>query len=670
MNRFAKAWRPLAALLVVFSLHGAVQAQLGREEKAKVQLSSAPDATPGSTATLVATMTIEKDWHTNSHEPTLDYLIPTVATFEVSAGWSVTRVEYPEGHLLRFAFVDEPISVFEGEVKIRASLTVPAGAHLGPVPVAVSIRYQACNDTTCLAPVKTRAEGFLNVVATTAAPEAAAAGPSFGLQRSGARGAAGEGAATAEGIPPAAKDETPEDLSQQIHEETAETAPTATAATAATTPPPDESSPPAPGAASSGPGEAGEGRSLLSILLLGLVGGLILNVMPCVLPVLSLKVFSLVKSAGQGRSEVVRGSLLTSLGILSSFWALALAALLARTAGRAVGWGVQFQEPGFVAFLAVVIVLFSLNLWGLFEIPMPARLANRLAGGGPREGAAGHFASGLFATLMATPCSAPFLGTAISFALGQPPVGIVAVFTSVGLGMSLPYLLLAVWPQAANLLPRPGAWMETLRGAMGFLLAAGAIWLFFVLASQVDPARLAFIQMAMLALALCVWLASRPAGVAKSLKALATAGALAAAVGTIALAATAAPYTPGTASSEEGDIAWTVFDQAQAEQLAAEGTPVFVDVTANWCVTCKVVERGVLAAPEVAAAFHRNGVVAMKADWTNYDEEIGTFLQEHGRAGIPFYLLYRPKAEPYLFSELPTRGSIIEVLDALPVTDG
>ncbi|HVS02907.1 MAG TPA: protein-disulfide reductase DsbD domain-containing protein, partial [Thermoanaerobaculia bacterium] len=260
------------------------------------------------------------------------------------------------------------------------------------------------------------------------------------------------------------------------------------------------------------PAAATGSGNLLLILLLGLVGGLILNAMPCVLPVLSIKVFGLVQSAALSRRDVVTAGLATAAGILASFLALAGAAIAARAAGRAVGWGVQFQEPGFVAFLAVVVVLFSLNMWGLFEIQLPGRLA-QLAGGGHHEGVAGHFASGLFATLMATPCSAPFLGTAVGFALAQPPGTILAVFTAVGLGMSLPYLALAAWPRAAGLLPRPGAWMVRLKEVMGFLLAGAAVWLFYVLAAQVTAERLAFVQLALLGLALAVWLraaAARP----------------------------------------------------------------------------------------------------------------------------------------------------------------
>ena len=420
-------------------------------------------------------------------------------------------------------------------------------------------------------------------------------------------------------------------------------------------------------AAPSDGAQSGPGRGLGVMLLLALVGGLILNAMPCVLPVLSLKVFGLVRSASHGRSEVVRGALATGAGILVSFWALALAAIAAKAAGAAVGWGIQFQRPGFVAFLAVVVVLFCLNLWGLFEISLPQRLA-QLGGKGPREGLAGHFVSGLFATLMATPCSAPFLGTAVGFALGQEAPAILAIFTAVGLGMALPYLLLAAAPGAARLFPKPGAWMETLRGVMGFLLAASAVWLFYVLSSQISLERLAAIQLGLLALALFLGLRHRhmlsgsPRG---GMRWFAEAGMIAAVALTVGIAAIspasgvdsrlAAEATPGL-------IEWQPWDRARAESLAAEGQLVFVDVTADWCFTCKVNERLVLETPEIAGTFEEHGVVPMKADWTNRDDEIGKFLAEHGRYGIPFYLLYRPGQEPRVFSELLTKEGLREAV--------
>ncbi|HSM51438.1 MAG TPA: thioredoxin family protein, partial [Thermoanaerobaculia bacterium] len=377
----------------------------------------------------------------------------------------------------------------------------------------------------------------------------------------------------------------------------------------------------------------------LGMLLAGLAGGLILNAMPCVLPVLSLKAFGLVQAAGRSRRSVTVAGLATSAGILVSFWALAAAAVAARAAGAAVGWGVQFQEPGFVAFLLAVVALFSLNLWGLFEVPLPRRLAAVADAGG--EGVAGHFASGLFATLMATPCSAPFLGTAISFALGQPALWVMAIFTAVGTGMALPYLLLAAAPGSARFLPRPGAWMDTLKGLMGFLLAGAAVWLLYVLTAQISAERLLVVELVLLALGLAAWLHHRARREGRGRR-LAAVGMLAATLGLIVLAATAAPVSSpaaGAAAPAAGRIAWQPFDRAAAEGLAAEGRLVFVNVTADWCLTCKVNERLVLNTAEVAAAFERHGVVPMKADWTNRNPEIGAYLAEHGRHGIPFYVL-------------------------------
>ena len=404
-------------------------------------------------------------------------------------------------------------------------------------------------------------------------------------------------------------------------------------------------------------------RGLLGVLALAFVGGLILNAMPCVLPILSLKIFGLVQSASGGRREIARGMLATAAGMLVSFWALGAAAIAARSAGNAVGWGVQFQQPGFVAFLAAIVVLFSLNLWGVFEIPLPGRIA-AIGGAEGREGTAGHFVSGLFATLMATPCSAPFLGSALGFALAQSAGTIVATFTAVGLGMALPYLAVAAFPKLAHFLPRPGVWMETLKGTMGFLLAAAAVWLFFVLSSQVSPQTLALVQLALLGLALIAWLGSR--GRYGQLRPIATVALIAAVAGTVWLASSSGPAgaTVHTGEAAPKLIAWVPFDRAQAETLAQGGQAVFVDVTADWCFTCKVNERLVLETAEVAGAFKEQGVVAMKADWTNRNDEIGAFLAEHGRYGIPFYVLYRPGAEPHVFSELLTQEAVLAAVRA------
>lgn len=590
--------QPFCLAVVLALVAGSGEAQIRRPEKASFVLTADRTAhAAGSPARVAALVTIEPGWHVNSHKPTFDYLIPTELDLELPVSWAAETVRYPQAEMQTFAFADQPLAVYDGSVVIVGTLAVPAGTAEGSVPIRAKLRYQACNDSQCLPPVTTEAELQLKI------------GPGGEPQHEdlfGKTAAAGAGGAGGDG--PAAGD--------------------------------------APGVA--------------AMLLLAVLGGLILNAMPCVLPVLSLKVFGLVRSAGHGRKEVVSGALATAAGIFVSFWALALAAVAARSAGAAVGWGVQFQRPGFVAFLAVIVVLFCLNLWGLFEIPLPQRLA-RVGGAAPREGLAGHFTSGLFATLMATPCSAPFLGTAVGFALAQKAPLILAIFTAVGLGMALPYLLIAAAPGIARVFPRPGAWMETVRGVMGFLLAASAVWLFYVLASQVSPEQIAAVQLGLLALGLFTWLGHKVAS-GPGMRRVAAAGVVAAAVITLVAASTEGQANVSLAGKPAGLIQWTAFDRARAESLSSEGQIVFVDVTADWCFTCKVNERLVLETPEVAGAFEEHEVLPMKADWTNRNDEIAKFLAEHGRYGIPFYLLYRPGQDPHVFSELLTKETLVSAV--------
>jgi thiol:disulfide interchange protein len=263
---------------------------------------------------------------------------------------------------------------------------------------------------------------------------------------------------------------------------------------------------------------------------------------------------------------------------------------------------------------------------------------------------------------MATPCSAPFLGTAVSFALGQPAAATFAVFAAVGIGMALPYLLLAASPSSAKWLPKPGAWMETLKGVLGFLLAGAGIWLLYVLAAIVSPEALAVVEAGLLTLALGLWLRNRAGH-----KVVGTLLALLAAAGTIAVARPeAGERGPRLEAEADGAIVWIPFDEATAEQLAAEGRLVFVDVTADWCLTCKVNERLVLARDGVREAFEEHQVVAMKADWTRRDDTIAAYLTKHGRTGIPFYVLYRPGSPPHVFGEVLTVDSVVEAVRGRP----
>src|SRR5579885_2605908 len=273
-------------------------------EQAKLALAADRTAyDPGTTAHLAALVSIAPGWHVNAHKPTFEYLIPTEVALTLPAGWPAAVIRYPEAKKQKFAFETEPLAVYDDQVAIDLALALPKGVSPGSYPVGASLSYQACNDKQCLPPVTTVAKMELKV------------GPG-GKPVPGFSGKAGKGAG-------------------------------------------------AQGAARPGTGKAAGGEGLFLMLAVGLLGGLVLNAMPCVLPVLSLKVFGLVRSAGHGPGEVASGALATAAGILASFWALAGAAIAARAAGSAVGWGVQFQRPGFVAFLAVVVVLFCLNLWGL-----------------------------------------------------------------------------------------------------------------------------------------------------------------------------------------------------------------------------------------------------------------------------------------------------------------
>jgi suppressor for copper-sensitivity B len=586
----------LMALLSTSSL----DAQSRRMEKASlVAVADRTSYAPGSELAIAAAVTVEPEWHVNSNTPTHDYLIATELELDVPTGWPQPEIVYPAGVMKTFAFADEPISVYDGQFILVARLVVPPEAEPATHEIQVQLRYQACDDRSCLPPVRTSKSVTFEV------------------------GQDGE----------LANQEYFQDVGTLIGK---------------------GSAPPSSGTVSIG--------RLAFFLLLGVVGGLLLNAMPCVLPVLSLKLLGLVKSRAQGRFHVVSGSLATAAGILVSFWLLALAAVLARIAGATVGWGVQFQEPTFVTFLTIVILLFCLNLWGVFEVPLPARLANWAAATGG-EGLPGHFTAGLFATLLATPCSAPFLGTAVGFALSQSTLVIVATFTAVGVGMALPYLILALAPGLVRVLPRPGPWMDRFRSFMGFLLAAAAVWLLYVLSSQVSRERLAFIELALLLVALFLWMRSKsprrsPWAVIGVIGLLFSVG------GALTLSATSRPPQNAIGEEDQGSklIPWVAFDREEAEALADRGRLVFVDVTADWCFTCKVNERLVLETNDIAAAFQRYDVVPMKADWTNRDEAISDFLADHGKYGIPFYLLYRPGSEPLLFSELLTKEAVLSAL--------
>ncbi len=397
--------------------------------------------------------------------------------------------------------------------------------------------------------------------------------------------------------------------------------------------------------------------SLLPMLGVALLGGLILNLMPCVLPVLSLKLLHAVQHSGAPPRAVRAGFLASAAGIIVSFLLLAGIMVILKAAGGAVGWGIQFQQPLFLVFMVVLVTLFAANLWGLFEIPLPRALADTLAG--PQEGhsLAGPFASGVVATLLATPCSAPFLGTAVGFALARGPLEIVLIFAVLGIGLALPYLAVAAFPRVARFLPRPGRWMLGLRRVLAVALALTGAWLLTIMAVQVGgmAAGLVAVLMAGLVLVLFVW-PVRWIG-----------GALA---GVLVLVAFALPVWFGQRADAAPTEAarWAAFDEVAIREHVAAGRTVFVDVTADWCITCQANKKLVINRGEVAARLQEDSIVSMRADWTRPDARITAYLAAHGRYGIPFNIVYGPGAPDGVpLPELLSEDSVIKALDRASV---
>ena len=401
--------------------------------------------------------------------------------------------------------------------------------------------------------------------------------------------------------------------------------------------------------------------TLAGILGLAVLGGLILNLMPCVLPVLSLKLLSLVGRGGEAPGRVRLGFLATSAGIVASFLVLAAGVIALQASGQAVGWGIQFQQPLFLVFMIVLLTVFACNLLGWFEVLLPTRVTDTATGVLNRTGGyslGGQFATGAFATLLATPCSAPFLGTAVGFALARGAGEVILVFVALGIGLALPYLVIAAVPALATRLPRPGRWMVVLKKLLSLALVATALWLLTVMAVQVSALAAYVVGGLMAALVLLLWgrrHLGRPARRA----------AVALASG-VALAAFVVPpqfSRPAGAVESTATTEWMAFDRAAIDTLVADGHVVFVDVTADWCLTCQANKVLVIDRGEVAALLESDEVVAMQADWTLPDDRISAFLASHGRYGIPFNIVYGPQAPSGVpLPELLTTGVVLDAI--------
>jgi thiol:disulfide interchange protein len=394
---------------------------------------------------------------------------------------------------------------------------------------------------------------------------------------------------------------------------------------------------------------------MLATLALALVGGLILNVMPCVLPVLALKAMSVVDHARHDARKRRMHGIAYAVGTMSMFVALAAVVIAVKASGHKLGWGMQFQHPTFVATMTAVVFVFALNAVGVFEINLSTS-----GEGGDDDKFLGSVVNGLFAALLSTPCSAPFLGTAVAFALGSdvPAWKTVIIFATIGFGLALPYLLITLIPGFSRFLPRPGRWMETVKTVMGFLLFGTAIWLFRTLQVQVTPASSNSFLIFLLVLTVALWFGNRYGGVAAEparrwlVRGVQVGGVVLAGYLCLsfvkpapAIAADPKPVQPGAKDPPvvvDNHIAWTPYDGKRLEAAVKRGRPVFLDFTAEWCATCKANEHAFIETDTVRGAFTRTDILPMRADMTNDNDELSALLDSLGRTGIPAYVIVMP----------------------------
>jgi thiol:disulfide interchange protein DsbD len=419
-------------------------------------------------------------------------------------------------------------------------------------------------------------------------------------------------------------------------------------------------------------------------LAFAFIGGILLNIMPCVLPVIALKIFGLVRMAGDRPRQVRRLGVFFSLGILASFLALAAIVILLKGAGEQVGWGFQFQEPLFVIAMSALIFAFGLSLFGVYEIELPAVLA--FAGVGSAlekrakegKGYSASFAEGIFATILATPCTAPFLGTALGFAFAQPAWVTLVIFTTVAIGMALPYLVLTMRPVWMQFLPKPGEWMITAKQFMGFLLMATMLWLLYVLGKQLGMEAVIWTGAFLLTIGVACWLIGRFAtlNAARSRYVMTWVVAVAVVVlgywvfleTVLDIRTVIAGVPSGNQAIVSGDsegIRWQPFSLAKLEADLKDKRTVFIDFTADWCLTCKVNEKTVMTDEKIAEKFRKHNMVAIRADWTSRNPDITRLLAKFGRSGVPLYVIFPAgrATEPIILPEVITTGIVLDAID-------
>ena len=566
---------------------------------------------------------VPDNWHVNANVAADEFLKPS--SIEIAArGIEFGEPKWPEPIKEYNEVLEFENLVFKGHFQIKIPVKAVADGY-DSLTTNATFHYQACDNSICLAPASVDIRIGRNAGSLKKNDKGNGAGDAPGLN-----GSAGD----AQALNNAAGND---------------------------------------GSAGQGGLAGKEGAAAVALLLFfAFVGGIILNLMPCVLPVLSLKLFSLIKQAGQSRSRLVALGISTTAGILASFWALAGIVAAIKAGGGAAGWGMQFQSAGFIAFMVVILTAFAMSFFGVFEIWLPWSATTKMDEAGNKSGIVGAFFTGALLVLLSTPCSAPFLGTAMGFAFTASTPVLFLFFTAAGLGLALPYLLVSVFPGALKVFPKPGKWMVILQKVMGVLLLATVAWLLWIVNEQAGGRGVALFVGFILGTVIVSFAIGKfaPPGssFAKEVRLLIV----------CALAFAFAWFVWSAPQYEKVlderfnarmaqqvlEGGWYRYSPELVAEFAKAGKTIFIDATADWCLTCKTNEAAVLDREEFRKAMDSAGVVRMKADWTRETPEVNELLRSMGKSGVPAYAIY-PKGDiskQVVLPELLTTGLILEAI--------
>ena len=554
---------------------------------------------------LTVTITVPDKWHVNANKVTDEFLKPSSVEAK-AAGIEFGEPEWPEPIKEYNEALELEIWTFRGTFSVKIPVKGVDGSNYDSLGTTVTFNYQACDNSICLAP----------------------ASKTISLDNQASEGTSG----VINGANSVKKNATEINSDREKH-----------AATSA---------------------------RIALLLFFAFIGGIILNLMPCVLPVLSLKLFSLIKQAGESRGRLLALGGATTAGILVSFWVLAAVVAAVKAGGGSAGWGMQFQSAGFIAFMVVLLTAFAMSFFGVFEIWLPWNATTRMDAAGQKAGIAGAFFTGALLVLLSTPCSAPLLGTAMGFAFAQTTPILFLFFTAAGFGLALPYMLVSAFPSVLKVFPKPGVWMVHLQRVMGILLLASVGWLFWIVSEQAGITGVelfAAIAIASIACSVLLGKFARPGtAFVREVAVIILSGI---ALFSLWFAGISPEYEKAATAAFNARLqekvtedGWFRYSPDLIEEFAKAKRTVFIDVTADWCLTCKANEAAVLDDDDFIRAMDSLNVALVKADWTRETKEVNALLQSMEKSGVPAYAIYPAgnASQQIVLPELLTVDGIVE----------